>query len=378
MKLTTLMLFLLTVHFQSIGQIRGIKISGDTCSNFTLALQAEGTSRSPYFFWQFGDPASGIKDSITITGLSPSPFPTHTFTSPGVYNVCVSFQEPNLPVVKICRSISIGLCCDGLITFKDSCLQNNSTFSFKTGASINSINWNFGDIASGANNNSNALNPSHKFTSAGTYTVIATVNAACGVFKDTSIVSIINCNRAPCTGTILHKDTCLNRQTSFQINSIDPIVSVNWNFGDPGSGVFNTSTSNNTNHQFTTSKVFTIRAIVNFNCGIDTLFKTIEIINCEITDSSLCKVSIPDAFSPNNDNINDLFLPLTSCPLEKYELLIFNRWGELIFKSNNPENAWNGDYKGVECPVGIYTYLLMYKYPNKPNEIKRGDVAIIK
>ena len=378
MKYILLLVSLLAFHCCSIGQITGIKISGDTCSNFTIDLQVVGTSNSPYFFWNFDDPNSGTNDTITITGLSPSPFPTHTFTSPGIYTVCVSFQEPNSPITTICRTISIGLCCDGLIYTIDSCLQNSISFYMNTGASINTVNWNFGDNASGLNNNSNAFNPSHQFTSVGTYMVTAIANATCGIFTDTSIISIINCNTAPCTGTIIYNDTCIGKPTSFQINASYPIVSVNWQFDDPNSGLLNSSTGNNTSHKFTNSSVFTVRAIANFNCGIDTLYKRIEIINCDAINSAPCQLNIPSAFSPNQDNKNDFFSPFTSCPFEKYELVIFNRWGEKIFRSNSLANTWNGEYKGLACPVGVYHYILKYKYPNQLNEIRKGDITIIR
>jgi gliding motility-associated-like protein len=374
-----LIIFSLLIHSVcSFGQITGIKIVGDTCSNLTLSLQAEGTSSSPYFFWNFDDPQSGINDTITITGLSPSPFPTHTFSSPGIYSVCVSFQEPNSPISNICRTLSMGLCCDGFINYTDSCFQNNIAFTYNTGATINNINWNFGDTASGANNSSNSLNPLHQFTSVGNYTVIATVNATCGIITDTAIISIVNCNPAPCIGTIQCRDTCLSNTTSLLINSTYPIIAINWNFDDPNSGILNTSTTKNTNHQFTSSNIYKVRAIVNFNCGLDTLYKNIEIINCDTTTNSSYKVFIPTAFSPNKDNLNDFFLPLTYCPFEKYELLLFNRWGKQIFKTDNPTTAWYGEYNGLECPVGVYSFLLKYKFPNKPYEIRKGDITLIK
>lgn len=57
------------------AQITGIKIAGDTCTDISLSLQAEGTSSSPYFFWEFDDPASGTNDTATFTGLSSLPYP---------------------------------------------------------------------------------------------------------------------------------------------------------------------------------------------------------------------------------------------------------------------------------------------------------------
>lgn len=91
--------------------ITGIKLVGDTCElPANIAFQAEGTSFSTYFFWSFGDPASGINDTITITGLSSTPFPSHTFTAPGNYTVCVQFKEPGFPVSTVCRTLKIGQC----------------------------------------------------------------------------------------------------------------------------------------------------------------------------------------------------------------------------------------------------------------------------
>lgn len=275
------------------AQIRGIKISGDTCTSQTLALQAEGTSSSPYFSWDFGDPASGTRNTITITGTSPSPFPTHTFTSVGIYNVCVSFQEPGSPVSTVCRRISIGLCCTGIISTRDSCLQNSILFSLETSATINTITW---------------------------------------------------------------------------------------NFGDPDSGVNNTSTSRSPSHQFSGPGQFVIEAIVNFSCGIRTLERTVTITSCNTSPSSTCLLYIPKAFTPNNDTVNDLFSPVKSpaCSLEEYELLIFNRWGEVIYQTTNPDNNWDGSYKHEACPTGVYPYLLKFKFVSQQRKINKGSVTLLR
>jgi gliding motility-associated-like protein len=376
---TILTVLLLWIFQERAGaQIIGIKISGDTCSNFTLDLQALGTSNSPYFFWHFGDPASGTNDSITITGLSPVAFPTHTFSGPGIYNVCVSFQEPSFPVTTICRTISIGLCCDGIISTTDSCVENSIPFSMLTGATINNISWNFGDAASGAANTSNLANPGHTFTAAGTYTVTAVVNATCGTFSDTSVVNLIACTPPPCTGSILYNDTCLDAAASFQLSSAKAINSVNWNFDDPASGASNTATGIQTNHVFSSAKVYTVSAIVNFECGTDTIYQNIRIVNCTNIEPANCKLIIPNAFSPNDDQLNDYFNITSSCAFEKYELFIFNRWGQQVFKSDNPANIWDGKLKSVPCPVGVYAYLLKLKYPGRAAEIRKGDLTLLK
>jgi gliding motility-associated-like protein len=87
---------------------------------------------------------------------------------------------------------------------------------------------------------------------------------------------------------------------------------------------------------------------------------------------------IPNTFSPNNDEINDEFKPIINCELEKYEFLIFNRWGQLIFKTNNQNDRWDGKYKSVECPMGVYMYLVNYKFYSQESKNCYGDVLLLK
>jgi len=271
--------------------ITGIKLIGDTCIlPSSLTLQAEGISSSTYFFWNFGDPASGVNDTITITGLSPSPFPTHTFSSAGVYTVCVSFQEPGFPISTVCRTISIGLCCNGIIASNDTCIQNNIPFSIISPATISSVSWNFNDPSTGANNTSTSLSPTHLFSAAGTYN---------------------------------------------------------------------------------------ISSIVNFACGADTIYKTISIINC---DSILgpCQLFIPTAFTPNGDGMNDNFRPKANCKTEKYELMIYNRWGQVVFTTRNQNNFWDGKLKNKDAPAGSYIYMLKYKFPSQDFMKANGSILLIR
>lgn len=374
--ITTFILLLCNLCY---AQITGIKINGDTCNSQTLDLQVTGTSSSSYFFWNFGDPASGINDTITIVGTSSPPFPTHTFTSPGVYTICVTFQEPGFPVSTICRTISIGLCCNGIIVSKDSCVQINIPFAILSGASINSIAWNFNDPASGTNNTSNLASPIHLFSAIGNYLVTANITASCGTFPISYPISIINCTNN-CSGIIASIDSCLENGTSFQVMSTNIINSINWDFGDPASGIYNTSAVKTPTHQFTNAGNYTIKAIVNFNCGVDTIEKNISIINCQNSNPDICELRLPNAFSPNSDNVNDLFSPFinASCLLTEYKLLIFNKWGEQVFQSTNINKKWNGQYKNQDCPIGVYGYLINCKFANQAAQTAQGDITIVR
>ncbi|WP_461129874.1 PKD domain-containing protein [Spirosoma aerophilum] len=97
---------------------------------------------------------------------------------------------------------------------------------------------------------------------------------------------------------------------------------------------------------------------------------------------NLCepRVNVPDAFTPNNDSVNDLLQVFTAY-ITDYEFRIYNRWGEVIFSSTNPEQKWDGTYRGAIYPSMIYPYVVIYKsefFPERDRVIKRGSVLLIR
>lgn len=76
-----------------------------------------------------------------------------------------------------------------------------------------------------------------------------------------------------------------------------------------------------------------------------------------------CFFEVPNAFTPDDNTLNDIFKPVFECPIISYEMLIFNRWGELLYKSDNPNLGWNGVYKNEKCMNGVYLCLIKYITP---------------
>jgi gliding motility-associated-like protein len=91
-----------------------------------------------------------------------------------------------------------------------------------------------------------------------------------------------------------------------------------------------------------------------------------------------CQLFVPKAFTPNGDGINDKFCPLTICSFQHYELLIFNRWGELIFKTSNQTNKWDGKYKGSDCSAGVYIYTITYKFLSQQTKNAYGSITLLR
>jgi gliding motility-associated-like protein len=88
-------------------------------------------------------------------------------------------------------------------------------------------------------------------------------------------------------------------------------------------------------------------------------------------------VYIPNAFSPNGDLDNDVFIPV-GYGLEEIKLTIFDRWGEVIFKSNGDKIGWDGNSKaGKPCEQNVYVYLAEIK-TMAGNTVKRtGHVTLL-
>jgi gliding motility-associated-like protein len=91
---------------------------------------------------------------------------------------------------------------------------------------------------------------------------------------------------------------------------------------------------------------------ISLSSQLDSITKTNLVIK-EFSCSEALKIHTPNAFSPNNDGINDKFGPILNSSQELIQLLIYNRWGELLYKSNKP---WDGMQRGSYVPKGTYSY----------------------
>jgi gliding motility-associated-like protein len=179
------------------------------------------------------------------------------------------------------------------------------------------------------------------------------------------------------SSSIDFSDSCFANATQFNIRNTTGISSISWNFDDPSSGANNTSTSLTPSHTFSAIGTYNIRAIVNFSCAVDTIFKPITVTNCDST-IAICDLFVPNAFTPNGDEINDEFYPLSICAFENYELVIFNRWGERVFKTINQTDKWDGKYKESDCSSGVYSYTIIYNSPSQQTKIAYGLITLLR
>jgi gliding motility-associated-like protein len=146
-----------------------------------------------------------------------------------------------------------------------------------------------------------------------------------------------------------------------------------WDFGDGASST-----------EVGPSHIFQVE-----NEGVDVILYAFSSLGC--SDSTSLYIGfdpglvyyIPNTFSPDGDQFNQTFLPIFTYGIDpyNYQMLIFNRWGEVIFESLNPEFGWDGTFgmQGNPAQNGTYTYLITIKVPSidKRQTIK-GHVNLIR
>lgn len=90
------------------------------------------------------------------------------------------------------------------------------------------------------------------------------------------------------------------------------------------------------------------------------------------------KIYFPNAFSPDGDGKNDQFKPIVQGQLSHYELSVFNRWGQLVFKSNSPALGWNGFVGGTLQPTGGYVWTCRYSFISENSQVIQGTLLLIR
>lgn len=184
--------------------------------------------------------------------------------------------------------------------------------------------------------------------------LIATVGTVCGIASDTLQI-IAQPHRDHLSVTI---DTACNSGTAAIHLDYEDHPYIIWSSGGHTADI-------------TAPIPSYITVILEYPC--DTLYRDIIIPACTHID---CTVFIPNAFSPNGDGINDVFLPLSDCEYEYFHMRIYDRWGELVY-STDTYAGWDGSFKSVVTP-GVYVYVLDYGFGNVSGQHTSSSITLIK
>jgi gliding motility-associated-like protein len=244
---------------------------------------------------------------------------------------------------------------------------NYTTSSVNTGTAT----WNFGD---GSPTESGFV-VTHMYTTPGTYTATLyyTDNIGC---KDTTIAtSGITVHALPIASfdpsvtetTVVDGMVEFTNQSTILTNN-----TYNWDFGGLAS-----STQVDESYLFSNSGNFvvTLTATSAEGCVDDT--SIVIIVNPDVV------LYVPNAFTPGTDGLNDvfqIFLPPTGVDYSTFNLVIFNRWGELIYETKDVNVFWNGkkNNSGDILKQDVYVYKITFKDEQKKNYEKTGHVSLLR
>lgn len=240
------------------------------------------------------------------------------------------------------------------------CLGEGSVFT--NNSPSGTYIWNFGDGQS-----STQTNPIHYYHKADSFDVSLIVNLnGCSdtLTKAKSApvhpvpTAVFNANLTQPLPLITH--IALNNQS----NLADQYY---WDMGRFGNSVL-------TNPEFdiTDTASFRIKLIASnrYNCA-DTTYRDFVIIPDE-------KVFIPNVFTPNADYLNETLKPYGVRFFSEYRFVIYNRWGEKVFESDNPADGWDGTYRGKPALPGVYVYLLELVDSRNRRISEKGTIQLIR
>lgn len=260
------------------------------------------------------------------------------------------------PLPQINLSPQTAAACDRVI------LNFSDTNSANAGAHYY---WTFGDGGS-----SNLANPSHSYIQEGTFAVNVTVTSlfGCSASAQTFCTAVvIPSPTAAFTSDPPLETSIVNPAFRFFDESVNA-TTWNWNFGDG-----QTSVEENPHHLYAQTGIYTVKLIV-YNNGmcIDSIVKTVE-VKPEFT------FYVPNTFTPNGDHINDVFNG-KGMEIIEFQMEIFDRWGNQIFKSNDFNTGWDGHANGGTeiAQEDVYVYLINLKDFTGKSHSYNGHVNLVK
>ena len=228
--------------------------------------------------------------------------------------------------------------------------------------------WNFGDDETGTGCGS----IDHIYANAGLYAVSLTVTNANGCSTTATYVDYINVYEQPIAAFSFGNGyDVLNQVVHFDNTSVNA-TSYEWNFGDFSA----LSSATDPVHNFPSlgSGNYVVTLIAMNGVCFDTVQHIVKIEDVLI-------YYIPNTFTPDGNSVNQTFQPVFSSGFDPYdfEMLIFNRWGEIIFESYDVNIGWDGTYNGVMVQDGTYTWKVEFKeLMSDKRHIDTGHVNLIR
>ncbi len=335
----------------------------DTCIAGPVDLidkSYSGSGQITDWQWNFGD--GDFSDNQNTT---------HQFSDPGKKNIQLTVVDSNQCVGKkvlpiywvpapkeiIIDPSTINGCAPEDVYFDNLSTPIDSTYD---------IVWDFGDGQTGTE-----ISPYHNYELPGTYSVSLSITSPIGCFISKNYDHLVKIRPSPTAGFSFtpHKLSVFQKDAEFFDESIDA-VKWEWHFGDDGPKSY----EQNPAYSFPDTGFYKVTQIVTHLYGCtDTLFKILDV-------DPLVNYFLPNAFSPNNDGQNEFFKGTGKFKgMKDFKMTIFNRWGEIIFESIDPNMGWNGrkNNDGKMSPPGVYVCIVSYSDARNRKFALKGFATLV-
>lgn len=335
----------------------------DTCKAEPVQFQDKTVAdagKITNWFWNFGDKATSKLKS-----------PYNGYKKPGTYDVklrvidvngCQDSIEktvkyyPVPPLINIQPSSFIG-CVPGTVTFTNLSKPIDNTYK---------VNWDFGD-----GTKVSEISPTHIYDSAGVYSVTLDIISPIGCKTSETFNSYITIEPRPVANFIYTPDNPSNLDPEVQFKDLSSgAAAIGWNFGDGGRSILQ-----NPLHVYVDTGMFVVTQYVTHKSGcVDSLSKVVDV-------KPIIKYFIPNAFSPNGDGVNDEFKGTgIFLGMEEFEMIIWNRWGQTVFETKDPNRGWDGrvNNAGNFVEPGVYVCSIKYTGERKKHFELKGYATVIR
>lgn len=282
--------------------------------------------------------------------ISTDSTPTVTFDAPGSKNVQLIATSKNgcRDTSKSVITISDSLIANFSIPLGVNCSNTSIKFLNTSVGLIEKFDWDFGDYFTSTDEN-----PIHEYLVGGNYPVTLEITSqSCGKLSTTKEVKITQLPLINLSNEIL---TCFGEYQAISV--FDSLgTTIQWSNGEKNPTVY-------------------------VDANDETLSVSVNREGCISTDSVKiypdCDVFFPTAFSPNGDNLNDYFNIITE-KVKTFKLKVFNRWGQLLFETEQLQNGWDGTFKGENQPIDVYVYFSEGILANEKSFKKSGIFSLFR
>jgi len=310
-------------------------------ATFTIAANATGGNGSIAYLWGNG---LGTGSSIQVNPYTTTSYYITVTDACGLQEVSdtVTISIPQYSPLQVFTSTGPTICAGDQADLWVSAIGGigNHYFTWSNGLGTN---------------DSVSVNPLQ------TTTYIVSVTDSCGIVQTGNVTVIV---------LPVEADFSYAYLTNNQINFTD--LSLNgshfeWDFGD-GS----TSDLQNPSHMYADTGVYIVTLTIINDVGcVSSVQHPVEVY-------PPYHLYVPNAFTPDDNGLNDYFLPVAVGVL-KSEMLIFDRWGGILFQSSERNAGWNGrDSDGKRVQLGVYVYLLNYETPTGQKYTSYGTVTLLR